>query len=257
MKIVLIGSGNIASHLGKALTENGHRILQVCGRNPKTTAALARRLKAEPLAGITSLTDKADVYIVAVPDREISAVAATFPFTEKTIVHTSGSVALDVFPVSFVNAGCFYPLQTFTGGKNVKYREVPVCIEARSEEATSRLRRLAKTVSGKVIELESEKRLWLHLAAVIVNNFTNHLFTLAGNILERQGLEFELLHPLIRETARKATAMPPSEAQTGPARRGDAETIRKHLQLLGQGSKNADIYRLISESIESSGGPVL
>ncbi|MFM2206258.1 MAG: hypothetical protein RL213_233 [Bacteroidota bacterium] len=257
MKIVLIGSGNIASHLGKALTENGHRILQVCGRNPKTTIALARRLKAEPVAGITSINDKADVYVIAVPDREIPAVATAFPYSEKTVVHTSGSVALEVFPVSFANAGCFYLLQTFTGGKSVKYREVPVCIEARSGEATSRLRRLAKTVSGKVVELDSEKRLWMHLAAVIVNNFTNHLFYLAGNILESQGLEFELLHPLIKETARKATSMSPLEAQTGPARRGDTETIRKHLQLLGQGSRSADIYRLISESIESVSGPIL
>lgn len=257
MRITLIGSGNIASHLGEAFKRAGHRIVQISGSNPKTVRQLARKLGAEAVDSVSAISSKADVVVIAVPDRAIRKVVAALPFSETTVVHTSGTVPLDVFPAKLKHAGIFYPLQTLTGGTKVRFSEIPLCIEARSKKALALLHKLGESVSDTVEEIASEDRVRLHLAAVIVNNFSNHLFHIAEELVESHGLDFKLLHPLIRETARKATLISPGAAQTGPARRGDTAVIKKHLSLLGKRTLNADIYRILTESIEAKNGPML
>ncbi|MFM2134760.1 MAG: hypothetical protein RL021_160 [Bacteroidota bacterium] len=257
MKITLIGSGNIASHLGEVFKRAGHRIVQVSGSNPSTVRQLARRLGSEAVDSVTALSNKTDLVVIAVPDRAIGKVAAALHLNGTTVVHTSGTVPLDIFPVHLKNVGIFYPVQTLTRGTKVRFREIPICIEARSNKARTLLHNLGESISDSVVDIESEDRLRLHLAAVIVNNFSNHLFHIAEQLVESHGLDFKLLHPLIRETARKATLISPGAAQTGPARRGDTAVIKKHLSLLGKRTRNAEIYRMLTDSIEATNGPRL
>lgn len=257
MRITLIGSGNIASHLGAAFLKAGHRIAEIHGSNAGTAGRLAKKLKARSVIGITDLGDDTDIIVIAVPDREIKSVVTALPLSKKPVAHTSGTIPIDVFPSRFLHAGIFYPLQTLTKGTNVRFREIPICIESRSKKARAVLSDLGKSVSEKVVEMGSEERTRMHLAAVMVNNFSNHLFHLAEELVTSRGLDFTLLHPLIRETTRKATMIGPAAAQTGPARRGDTAVIKKHIALLGPRSRNADIYRILTESIEAMHGPKL
>lgn len=257
MKIVLIGSGNIATHIGQACVNSGHRIIQVFGRTKSTTKRIANKFKAIAIFEKSDLSLSADLYLIAVPDREIKLAASIIPSLEKIVAHTSGAVSISILPKRFKHAGVLYPLQTMTAGQKVRYSEIPFCIEGRSQMAVRSLNRLASSISNKVVTMDSDSRSWLHLSAVLVNNFPNHLYTLARQLLEERGIEFDLLKPLITETARKIMHAEPFDMQTGPARRGDAAVIDKHLKLLEQEPRLAAIYRLLSDSIEEQHGPML
>lgn len=257
MKIVFIGSGNLSSHLGILLRKQGHTVVQLVGKSEASTTALAKKLKCPYTLDVEAISSDADVYLLAVPDHEIAGVIKRFPHKIKCIAHTSGSIPLSVFPKGFSNAGVFYPLQTFSKNHQLTHRQLPVCIEARSKPMSARLVRLANSITETVVEIDSKHRLWLHLSAVLVNNFSNHLFALSENLLDQRGLDFKLLRPLIAETAAKVMSASPLTAQTGPARRGDAVTIEKHLKLLQSSPKIQKIYRLLSESIEEMQGPSL
>ncbi len=255
MKVVLIGAGNIASHLGPALFKAGHVIKQVGGRTKSTVTSLAKKLHAEPVYDLSLLTTKADLYIIAVPDGEIAAVIAQLPFIDRCVAHTSGAVSLSVFPSTFENIGVFWPLQTITKNTSVNFEKVPICIEARSKLALNRLKKVGSSISKQVISVNSDERRWMHLAAVLVNNFPNHLFALAERLLTTKGISFDVLRPLIQETAKKVQHASPASVQTGPARRGDSTTVEEHLRLLANEPQLQEIYRLLSESIESLQGP--
>ncbi|MCX6292030.1 MAG: DUF2520 domain-containing protein [Bacteroidetes bacterium] len=254
MKIVLIGAGNVATHFGKAMKRAGHSILQVYSRSDSSAATLAKKLSASPTTNVTEITGTADVYVVALRDEAIEPFLAAFGITGKIIVHTSGSVPINVFEKKFRNFGVIYPVQTFSKKHSVSFRNVPLCLEANNQHAKSKITSLSKSVSGEVHYLSSEKRKWIHLAAVFANNFTNHLFSVAESILAKENISLEMLHPLMHETALKARKNSPRDIQTGPAKRGDATVMEEHLKLLSSKKQFREIYRLMSESIEEMHG---
>ncbi len=247
-KIVIIGTGNVARHLFDAFQQHSSvAVVQVLGRN---TTAL-RYFKAAPESG-TELAKiaQADIYIIAVSDDAIYAVCEELKLSDKLVVHCSGSLEMTALPTS-IRRGVFYPVQTFSRGRKVDFREVPICIEAENKRDLAVLKALATILSSHVYEVNSQQRSQVHLAAVFVNNFTNYLYGVGAEICRENGLPFEILQPLIQETAAKIQEVPPIAAQTGPARRGDKGTITKHLGLLQQ-KNHGEIYSLLSRAIEDA-----
>lgn len=250
MKVILIGSGNTAWHIGHALKKAGHTIESVYSRNIITSAQLSKKLGANHTNNLSDLPARADLYLVCLPDKETLTFLKLFPYKNRTIAHTSGALPLHVFPASYSSAGVFYPLQTMTKGKKLEYRNIPLCIEARDKRTLNKLRRIARSISNTVLEADSVKRGRLHLAAVFVNNFSNHLFYIAEQLLNEKALPFDLLRPLIAETSRKVQDNLPGKVQTGPAIRRDHDTTRKHLHQLEKHPDLQKIYRILSKSIE-------
>jgi predicted short-subunit dehydrogenase-like oxidoreductase (DUF2520 family) len=245
---VIIGTGNVARHLFDALKgAETVRVVQVLGRNPGELTYFGKYCET---ALIKEGMRYADIYIIAISDDAISTVSQSLDFNIGLVVHTSGSL-----PVSVLNTTCrkgvLYPLQTFSRDRDCNFREVPVCIEAEDPDDLLLLRNLAEGISDRVCELSFLKRRQLHLAAVFVNNFGNHLYYLAGQLLRDEALPFDMLQPLIEETAAKLGQMSPREAQTGPARRGDLKTMAVHRQLLEEGIYQT-LYDLMSNSIQKT-----
>ena len=247
MKIILLGSGRVATQLGLALQKVGEQIIQVYSPTEANAAALAKKLDCNAVSSLSLIDQHADLYIIAVKDDAISTVAKNLDVPNKLVVHTSGSTPMDVLPSG--NVGVFYPLQTFSFEKEVDFNEVPIAIESNDLESLNVLRILANKLSSKVIELDSKQRMTLHVAAVFACNFSNHLFAIAQQLLESQHLDFELIRPLITETVAKVQAHLPSAVQTGPAIRKDEKTLQKHLDLLKNEPQLQEIYRLLSQSI--------
>ena len=228
MKITLIGTGNVATSLRPALEGAGHEVVQSSGRKFAETGTLPPRT---------------NIFIICVKDNAIPAVAKALAGTDKLVVHTAGSISLENIPAK--RRGVLYPMQTFSKARPVDFSEVPVFIE--SDTDLELLEGLAKSISKKVYHLDSEGRKYLHLAAVFASNFTNHCYDLSATLLQEHGIPFEVMLPLIDETARKVHALSPREAQTGPAVRYDTSVIEKQEALL-TGSKR-EIYRLMSQNI--------
>ncbi|MBL0257270.1 MAG: DUF2520 domain-containing protein [Bacteroidetes bacterium] len=257
MKIVLIGSGNVATHLGIALKNAGHTFLQVFGRTEANVSALAKKLHASFTLSTDELNPKADLYLIALRDEVIAEVLPFIPNKKALVVHTSGSVAIDIFQDTFENPGVVYPLQTFSLSKKTDIKKVPFCLEVKYPRTKNKLSKVLKSMGAEIHWINSDKRKALHLAAVFANNFSNHMFVIAEELLKKNDLDFNLLRPLILETSNKIRNHSPSDMQTGPARRGDTGTIEKHLQLLVNKPEYAKMYRLITDSIEDHNGPVL
>ncbi|HRH65413.1 MAG TPA: DUF2520 domain-containing protein [Bacteroidia bacterium] len=257
MKIVLIGSGNVATHLGPALKKSGHSILQVFGRTAPHVSLLAKKLKCDYATNPELLNPKADFYLIALRDEVIPDVLPYISNKKALVAHTSGSVSVNVFPREFEHAGVAYPLQTFSLTRQLKVNDIPFCLEVRSPATKNKLLRAIRSLSTHLHWLNSDQRKILHLSAVFANNFSNHMFVIAEELLKKNNLSFDILRPLIQETATKIRNHPPSAMQTGPARRGDSETIEKHLNLLLQYPEYASIYSLITKSIEKHSGPLL
>lgn len=249
MRITLIGSGNVATQLGRALQGAGENIIQVWSRSIDNASALARELQATPVADLSDLAPDADLYIISVNDDAISSVASSLRVDNRLVVHTSGSTAMEALGQVSQQLGVLYPLQTFTKSKPVNFRQVPLAIEGTNEAVLSTLRGLAQKLSEKVVVMDSVQRQALHVAAVFACNFTNHLYALAAQLLHDNNLEFDLLRPLIKETADKVQEFLPAEVQTGPAIRGDQQTMSKHLELLKQDEKLRQLYLELSQSI--------
>lgn len=250
MDIVLLGSGNVATHMGSALVRAGHRIKQVYSRTEAHAQALAAVLGAATTADLTAIDPQADVYIIAVKDDALAAVAAQLPPTLRgTVAHTAGSVDVEVLAGHVVEYGVLYPLQTFSKAKSVDFSTVPIAVEASGEAALIRLEALAGSLSKRAFRCDSKQRLSLHVAAVFACNFTNHFYAIAADILSQQGLDFDLIRPLIFETAQKVMEHWPKDVQTGPAVRNDVRTMETHLKLLEADPALARLYRLISERI--------
>ena len=249
MNIVLLGSGNIATHLGRAFKMAGQTIVQVWSRDISHAAELADTLASEAISDLDNVNRSADLYIIAVKDEAIRQIAAELDIEDKLIVHTSGTTGIDILEGLSSHIGVFYPLQTFSKNKAVDFRQVPIAIEAKTDEDVAAIRAIADRLSEKVIELSSTQRKALHIAAVFACNFTNHLFTISKQLLEREELDFDLLRPLIAETADKIKLNDPENVQTGPAVREDQETINTHLEMLQDQPELADIYKKLSQSI--------
>lgn len=255
MDIVILGSGNVATHLGRALAHAGNNILQVWSRQATNAEALANRLDARSTDRLDQVDQNADVYIIAVVDDAISNLIAQLKQIKANLngllVHTSGSTSMDVFGDRFDKVGVFYPLQTFSKNKEVNFEEVPVLLEASSSLQLDLLKNLASSISNRVVEATSIQRKSLHIAAVFACNYTNFLYSIAQQLLEEHDLDFDLIRPLIKETADKAQLHTPKEVQTGPAIRKDLSIVRDHIKFLEYKKDWQEIYKLLSEGLIS------
>ena len=249
MNIVLLGSGNVATHLGKALKLAGHIITEVWSRTFENAQILASLLESKAVAEISKISQQADIYIISVNDDVIADVAASIPVHDKLIIHTSGSAEIELLENFSLHYGVLYPLQTFSKEQELEFKEIPLVLEGSSEIIEGVLKEIALQLSPKVHFLSSEQRRALHLSAVFACNFTNHLYALADDLLKMHALDFDLIRPLITETARKVQSNAPKNVQTGPAKRKDKKIIDKHLQLLKADPELQKLYQLLSQSI--------
>jgi predicted short-subunit dehydrogenase-like oxidoreductase (DUF2520 family) len=249
-KIGIIGSGNVATALAIELKAKGYNITEIYSRKKANAEILAKKIGARVIEDLAELNPQLDLVIIAVTDDAIAPIVSKIKKTIKSIVHTSGSVALSAIKKGNENYGVFYPLQTFSKKRKVDFKKIPFCIEANNAKLLRKLRLLAKSIGGEAFELSSKQRLQVHLAAVITNNFTNHLLHISQFILKRNGLPSKILYPLLCETIEKAVKIGPAKSQTGPAIRGDSSTIKKHLGLLPKAHQK-DIYIAITKSIQS------
>ena len=249
IKVVLIGSGNVAHHLIEAFAKSKKvEVIQVFARQKESAAPLFDSDKIT-----SSYTDlaPADLYIIAVSDDAIATVSSLIPFKNRLVVHTSGTVAMDSLD-SKNRKGIFYPLQTFTKNKAVDFSQIPICLESEEEADFELLKNVAESISNNVFKINSQQRKVLHVSAVFVNNFVNHLYQIGNEICIENNVPFEILKPLILETANKVMSLSPKEAQTGPAKRNDTKTIEAHLELLST-ENQATIYKKLTQSIQNNG----
>lgn len=250
MKVVIVGSGNVATHLSLAIASlEGIEICQVYSPTEAHAEILAERLNCDFVTNPTQIRKEADVYLFALKDQALETVIRAVPANNGLWLHTSGSMPMQVFAGYTERYGVLYPLQTFSKSREISFRGIPLFIECHREEDKNCLEDLARRLSGKVCELSSEKRRSLHLAAVFACNFTNHIYALAEEILAKEGLSRDYLFPLIDETAAKVHELPAQEAQTGPAIRYDENIINKHLGMLADDPDVQTLYRLLSQSI--------
>ncbi|MBI2730623.1 MAG: DUF2520 domain-containing protein [Sphingobacteriales bacterium] len=250
MNIVLIGSGNAATVLGKKSIAAGHEVLQVAGRNEEACADIASKLNCTFTINWNFIDPLADIYIVAISDTALSAVHEQLNLDRHLVVHTAGAVSKEVLKTVSKNYGVLYPLQTLRK-ENAVLPEIPFLIDANTADSISLIKDFAETLSTHVQVADDERRKKIHLAAVLVNNFTNHLYALAEKFCEAEHLDFKLLLPLITETSERIKTNSPSEVQTGPAVRGDEATIDMHLQLLKKYPQLIKLYEMFTDSIQS------
>ena len=232
MNIAIIGKGRVAIHLSQALASAGHDITMCGGR---------KRIQSVP--------ENAEMVILAIKDSAIAEVAQGLATSRALVVHTSGSVSMDTIPSA--HRGVMYPMQTFSMERAVDFRSIPLFLEAGTKEDMDTLSKLAYTISDTQMPMDGQQRKVLHLAAVLCCNFVNHLYELSHDVMAEQGIPFEILFPLIRETFDKIQTMTPHEAQTGPALRGDENVMQCHMAML-RDPRRREIYRLLSESIRVS-----
>lgn len=253
MKITIIGSGNVAAALARAVSDSPFLSLcEVCARSATRGQELAKACGTTWVARPEDVAE-ADIYVIAVSDSAIGEVAGRLALKPGAVVaHTSGGLSIDALAPGIKDRAVLYPLQTFSAGRDVSMRDVPLFIEYSTPLAADAVSRLAASISEKVMEADSGARNRLHIAAVLAGNFSNHLYHLASQLLEESGTDLSILAPLIRETAEKAIESgSPAAVQTGPAARGDEVTLQRHLHLLEQrGDANMiEIYKLLSKSI--------
>ncbi|MGB5417296.1 Rossmann-like and DUF2520 domain-containing protein [Algibacter sp.] len=250
ISVVILGAGNVATHLFKGFEKTDE--VSVVQWYNRSLAAI------KPYNHLVAITDDlkalkdADVYIIAVSDDVISELSSQLPFDDKLVVHTSGSASVYDLDMK-LKRGVLYPLQSFSKAAELDFANVPICIETIDKACFPILKKLAKSLGSPIKRINSDQRRVLHLAAVFVNNFTNQLYRIGHEITESEGAEFDLLKPLILETANKIQDMSPFKAQTGPAKRNDKKTIKKHLKQL-ENEHHKAVYKLLTESIQRTHG---
>lgn len=249
MRITIIGSGNVATHLSAAFKNAGHRIVQVYSRSMDNAALLAYHVKAEPVDDLAQIDAETDIFIISIKDDAIGVVAEQLAVHNKLMVHTSGATDMYALLAFSDNIGVFYPLQTFSKTKELDFRTVPLCIEAADQSIAKQLKELAQTISNNIYDVDSTQRKILHLAAVFACNFPNYLYNVAQQLLAQNQLDFDLIRPLILETAQKAMVALPATVQTGPAVRRDDSTMNNHLALLAEMPELQQMYQLLSQGI--------
>lgn len=249
IKVVLIGSGNVAQHLIRSFVKSkAIDLVQVFSRQKEAVSQLLDSQKI--IDNLSDLAD-ADLYILAISDDAIASVSSKLPFENRLVVHTAGSVSMS-FLDKKNRRGVFYPLQTFSKNRTIDFNEITICLESEYDSDCRILEKTAKALSNKVIKINEAQRQALHVSAVFVNNFVNHLYQIANDICIENNVPFEILKPLILETANKAVSLSPKEAQTGPAKRNDSTTIDAHLKLLFT-ENQALIYDILTKSIQNNG----
>lgn len=248
MKIVLIGTGNVATVLGRLIIKAGHEVVQVYGRNKASAQDVTNEVSAMAVNSFNEITTEADFYIIAVSDKAVAEVAGAMPKVKGIVVHTAGSLSKSLLQQAFAKFGVLYPLQSLR--KEISdIPVVPLLVDASAEDVQNQLISFAKTLSPLVDIASDEQRLKLHVAAVLCSNFTNHLYALTEQFCIKEKIAFSNLLPLITETANRLTTGSPKNLQTGPAIRGDKITMQKHLKILQAHPQIKKIYELFSESI--------
>lgn len=253
-KVAIVGAGNVAWHLARAFEDSGHFITDIYSRRINNARKLAQRLYDTNVTDSLNLSgSEAEIFLIAVTDDAIEQVCSKLRIPPYGIVaHTSGTRPLQVLSQYHDNAGIFYPIQTFSKGISVNFKEVPICIEAKQQPTEKVLYKLGESISHEVYSVNSEDRKVLHVSAVFACNFTNHMLSIAQDILEDRDIDFGLLQPLIVETINKALSIGPAEAQTGPAIRGDTNIMKEHLKFLKYDPAYKKIYKLLSEHLIQS-----
>jgi len=247
--IAIAGSGNVAWHLAKALCLQGYKITRIWSRKAEHASMVADLCDAEVCHSISDLRQGAELIIIAVPDKAIEEICKNIGVYEGIVVHTAGSVAIDILSSYFNNYGVFYPLQTFSKNKELLLDDVPFFIEGSSIGINEVLKQIALKLSSRVYDADSSQRLLLHVAAVFAGNYSNLMYSIGNEILQKSSIPPEVLHPLMIETTRKAVENDPVVMQTGPARRDDIPTIEKHINALSSLPEYAELYRLLASLI--------
>lgn len=247
-KLVLIGAGNLAWHLGPVL-QDSYTILQVFSRTEASARALGQRLGVDWTSDPGHLNADAGILLFCVSDRAISDLLCRIELKKVMMIHTSGSVPADVFKGIAKDYGVLYPLMTFSKDRAVNFRNIPVCIEGSTADSIAILEKMAGSISERIERMNSEQRKILHLSGIFACNFSNHMYQLGQDFLSTGGMDFDLLKPLITETAAKVMEMDPASAQTGPASRNDAAIVRGHIDMLKGHPELQKIYTFVSDSI--------
>lgn len=247
--VSIIGSGNVATHLAKALYNKGLEINQIYSRSVKNAKELANKVRAGYTDDLIGLKLNSDLYIIAASDDAIASIAEKITLSGKIIVHTSGANEIEVLKVSSKNYGSFYPLQTFTKNAEISFENIPMCIEASNQKTENELIALALMLSKNVSKINSLQRKKIHLAAVFACNFANYMQVIAEDLCEENNVSFDMLKPLIKETFEKGINLLPSQNQTGPAKRNDIKVIEEHKLLLANNPDFKEIYTIISNQI--------
>lgn len=253
-QVVLIGAGNVGWQLGRRFKEKNIKVAQVFSRQLGNAEYLAEELGAKATNDVEQLAvlDHC-LYLLAIKDDLIGDMAGKLSYlshSKRALAHTSGAVSTQVLAGHFENYGVFYPLQTLSRDRKVDFGRIPICVYSPDQSVQEDLKLLANQISEKVSVIDDDQRKILHIAAVFVNNFSNHLFAIGKQITESEGLSFELLRPLIAETAAKVMDQSPIDMQTGPAKRRDQQTILAHLRYLQKYPEFQNLYRVISHSLQ-------
>ena len=242
----------MATHISRHLYAKGHQITCIWSRTPEHAGKLAEEFGTKGTSDHGEVPMGADFYIISLPDKAIPGVAAIHRGSGGIWIHNAGAVSRDIFEGYFREYGVIYPLQTLSSGREVSLGEIPFLVEGSSQQVTEKVRSLARSFSGTVFEMDSQQRLVVHLAAVFANNFSNHMVTIAQQILKEQDADPSLLSPILKETFSKLDEMGPERAQTGPALRSDTDTMEKHLELLKGHPEWENLYTFVSRDIEAS-----
>ncbi len=249
VRVMLIGSGRVATHMAQRLTDNGISVSLVVSRTLENAQKLAQKLGAKASSQIPQNLDLFDFIIISVSDDAYEYYISQLKSVQKSIiVHTSGSININLFQSQIPNYGVLYPFQTFSFDREVDFSLIPIMIEANNEYVLNKIRKLAFALSPNVMEIDSQQRAIIHIAAVFVCNFVNHLYVEAESLLKTQNIDFSILHSLMRETTEKAIKMSPIKAQTGPASRNDQKIINQHQKLISD-EKTRELYIKISQLI--------
>lgn len=252
MDIVMVGAGNLATHLACALYEQGYRIRQVYSRTEESASLLANQVEADYTNQVEKLCPHAAIYICALKDDVLPMLIPQLTAVNPNALwlHTAGSIPMDVWEGHVERYGVIYPLQTFSKHRKVDFEQIPIFIEVKHEGDLGTLDYMAHRLTDKVYRVSSEGRKRLHLAAVFACNFTNHMYALAQELLDDYGLPFDVMLPLIDETTQKVHRLSPKQAQTGPAARGDKKVMDAHRKMLADKPQLECIYQQLSDSIE-------
>ncbi|MHB8260066.1 MAG: Rossmann-like and DUF2520 domain-containing protein [Bacteroidia bacterium] len=250
-KLVIIGAGNVATHLAKRLKKKGCEIMQIVSRSTKNAQALSLQLSVPFVTDIKKINKQADIYILCTSDDEIEKISKILKLPGKLVLHTSGSVDRNILKNISSNVGVLYPLQSFSKEVKTSFTSVPLLIEASNKQSLQKLKIVATLISKQVREVNSVNRLKLHVAATMINNFTNHIYTLSHEFLIKEKNDlFHLLMPMMKESFNKLKKQRPIALQTGPAKRGDEKTIKKHLQMLEKYPEQKKVYELFTALIK-------
>jgi len=250
--IVLIGAGNVATHLSRHLHAQGHRIDCIWSRTLDSAQALATEVGADACTTVSEIPRKADFYILSVPDGAVAHMAAELTDCQGIWLHTAGTLSIEIFKGLFSEYGVMYPLQTLSKAQPLHLGHIPFLVEGSAREVSEKISTLASSISGRVETADTSTRLFIHLAAVFANNFSNHMVHIAHAILKEHKLPVSMLDPLLEETYQKILSVGPKEAQTGPAVRDDQITMKKHIELLKSHPEWEKLYTFISREIDRS-----